>query len=74
MTPLALPFFLFAFLTALGFLAFLRSLRRRAGVLPSWRVTDYGIRCVECGEVLQSGREPFSRAVCTICKNHEYDV
>lgn len=74
MTLLALPFFLFAFLTALGFITFLRSLRRRAGVLPAWRVTAYGIRCWDCGEVLQSGREPFSRAVCPLCKNDHYGV
>lgn len=66
--------FLFAALLALAFILFLQSLRRRVGVLPASRVTDYGIRCFDCGEIMQSGREPFSRCVCPLCKNEHYDV
>lgn len=51
---------------------FLRSMARTGQYLPSWRITDHGIRCYDCGVMMLNGRPPYARGVCSICKNHYY--
>lgn len=63
---------LFSVLLALGFVLFLRSMRRRVGVLSSWRVLDHAIICQDCGRIAQSGRMPAARYVCGLCKTDSY--
>jgi hypothetical protein len=71
--PLALTLLLFALLLAVATILFLRSLlRRRVGVLPSWRVLDHAIVCQDCGHVAQQGRRPAARYVCGLCKTDSY--
>lgn len=50
----------------------LLSLRHTGKYLPSWRITDHGIRCYDCGVMMMNGRPPYARGVCSICKNHYY--
>lgn len=46
--------------------------RKQVGVLPSYRIVDHGIRCQDCGRVMQDGRPPYARTVCGLCKTDSY--
>lgn len=72
MTLLPLTLLLFAGFVLLTLIALLRSLRKRVGVLPAWRVTDWEISCQDCGQVFQSGRTPAAKTVCVLCKTDSY--
>lgn len=72
MTLLSLTLLLFAGFVLLTLINFLRSLRKRVGVLPAWRVCDHVIICQDCGVVFQSGRTPAAKMVCALCKTDSY--